>query len=54
MNEKVAYGMIQPRYGRYGICGWDVLINGLNCILFSSRKLAKEWMEKNGYAVIGD
>ena len=47
------YGMIQPRYGRYGICGFDVIINGLECILFRTRKMARDWMDKNGYDVIG-
>ena len=51
---EVKYGMIQPRYGRYGICGWDVIISGMNCLLFRTRKFASKWMEKNGYGIVGD
>ena len=50
--KEVKYGLIQPRYGRYGICGFDVIIKGVECILFSTRKLARDWMTKNGYEVI--
>ena len=50
MNAK--YGMIQPRYGRYGICGWDVLVKGMECLMFRTKKLARNWMDKNGYEVI--
>lgn len=46
-------GMIQPRYGRYGISGWDVLIVGLDCLFFKTKKLARQWMDANGYEVIG-
>ena len=50
---EVKYGMIQPRYGRYGICGFDVIIKGMECILFRTRRMAQEWMDRNGYGVIG-
>ena len=46
------YGMIQPRYGRYGVCGWDVIVAGLACILFPTKKLARNWMKDNGYEVL--
>lgn len=46
------YGMIQPRYGRYGICGWDVIIVGMENLLFSTKGLARKWMKQNGYDVI--
>ena len=45
-------GMILPRYGRYGICGYDVIVNGLACILFSTNKLARKWLEANGYELV--
>ena len=48
------YGMIQPRYGRYGICGYDVLIVGLAAIFFRTRALAKKWMKGNGYDILGE
>ena len=47
-NETVKSGVIQPRYGRYGICGFDVIVKGLECILFPTRKAARAWMDKMG------
>ena len=46
------YGMIQPRYGSYGISGWDVIVAGFACILFSTKKKARVWMKSNGYEVL--
>lgn len=47
-------GMVQPRYGRYGkISGWDCIVNGMDCVLFSTRKKAMNWMKSNGYDVVG-
>jgi hypothetical protein len=46
------YGMIQPRSGRYGICGYDVLVVGMECLFFASRKLARKWMKDNGYELV--
>lgn len=46
------YGMIQPRYGRYGICGYDLMIVGLENILFATKKLARKWAKDNGYDII--
>ena len=54
MNEKAQSGMIQPRFGRYGICGYDVIVKGLECILFRTKKLARKWMEAHGYEIVGD
>ena len=51
---KATAGMIQPRYGRYGICGYDVIVAGLACILFRTKKLARKWMEAHGYEIVGD
>ena len=48
------YGMIQPRYGRYGINGYDVLIVGLDCLWFATKRLARKWMNANGYEVMGE
>lgn len=52
MNEKVEAGMVQPRIGRYGICGWDCIVKGMDCLLFKTKRLAMAWMKRNGYAVI--
>ena len=49
----VKAGMIQPRYGRYGISGFDVIITGMECLFFRTRRLAREWMDANGYEVVG-
>jgi len=57
MNEananKPTAGTVQPRYGRYGICGWDAIVAGLDCVFFATRKKAAEWMKKNGYEIVG-
>lgn len=47
-------GMIQPRYGRYGICGYDVMIVGMENILFATKGLARKWCKANGVDVIGE
>ena len=54
MKEKVKYGMVQPRQGRYGVCGWDVMIVGLPLMLFNTKGLALKWMKKNGYEVLAN
>ena len=46
------YGMIQPRYGRYGICGYDLMIVGLENILFATKKLARKWAKEHGYGIV--
>lgn len=52
-ESKTSYCHIQPRYGRYGICGWDVMIVGMANILFSTKRLAKKWASSNGYSMLG-
>lgn len=57
MNEtnatKPAAGMIQPRYGKYGITGWDAIVTGLDLVFFATKKKAADWMKANGYEIVG-
>ena len=46
------YAMIQPRYGRYGISGWDVMVVGMELILCRTKALARKWCKENGYDVL--
>ena len=45
-------GMVQPRYGRYGICGWDVLVVGMSALFFATKGKAVKWMKDNGYEIV--
>lgn len=45
----VKYCHIQPRYGRYGISGYDVMVKDMDNILFATKRLAKQWAKSNGY-----
>ena len=43
------YALIQPRFGRYGVDGYDVIVAGMACIWHKTFKLARQWLENNGY-----
>jgi len=52
-NSLPTCGMVQPRYGRYGICGWDCIIAGLDLVFHPTKAKAMAWMKRNGYEVVG-
>ena len=47
-NFEPKYGHVLPREGRYGICGWDVIVKDFPALLFST----VAWMKKNGYELL--
>lgn len=51
-NFEPKYGHVLPREGRYGICGWDVIVKDFPALLFSTKRQAVAWMKKNGYELL--